>query len=150
MGCLAPDSDEDVSFWLLTEGEKNGNSIPDSAQKLLYVMNMTDRELEECLKNPLESMSSKPLSLSEELGITTKFLWLLDQKETALEGTSHHRHTLEDDVFILEQGRAAAHPSLWSCVVYRAGHKRIVRGYKKAAKAKLSKIIAALSEQDSV
>lgn len=106
-------------------------------------MNMSEKEVEECLENP---GSQKPLSLGDELGIATKFLWLLDQNAATLEGG----HTLEDDISILEQGQDSVPPTLWQCVLYRAGHKRIVRGYRKAARVKLDKIIAAMNEQRSV
>ena len=114
---------------------------------VLHVLNMSERELEECLENP--QGRHKALSLGDQLGIVTSFLWLLDQKSASLEG-GLNGHTLEDDIAILEQGSGALPASLWSCVLYRARQKRCVRGYKKIASAELDKIIAAMNEQHSV
>ena len=136
-----------VSFWLAVQGESNEDPIPETAQKLLQVMNMSETELEERSENPQERQ--KALSLGDQLGIVTRFLWLLDQKSASLEG-SPNGHTLEDDIAILEKGPDAVPTSLWSCVLYRASQKRCLRGYRKAASAKLDKIIAAMNEQHSV
>lgn len=140
MGLVQP-KEKDLSFWLPTDGEHCLNPVPKQAYKMLHVMNMSDEELEVCLST---SIDSKPVSLGDELGIMTKFLWLLDQKEASLEGSGQ---TLEDDIRVLEKGKQTVSPTLWHCVLYRAGHKRIVRGYRKVAKTKLNDIIAALREQ---
>ena len=86
-----------VSFWLAVQGESNEDPIPETAQKLLQVMNMSETELEERSENPQERQ--KALSLGDQLGIVTRFLWLLDQKSASLEG-SPNGHTLEDDIAI--------------------------------------------------
>lgn len=135
----------DISFWLPTEGENKSNPVPEPAQKLLHVLNMSEKELEECLAT---GKHQKPLTHGDELGIVTKFLWLLQQTSAKLEGVT----SLEDDVAILESlsSHSEVPTMLWHCVLYRAGHKRIVRGYRKAARLKLDKIIAAMNEQRAV
>lgn len=122
----------------LPKGEENGDEpLPLSGHDMIGVFVMDAHAVQSASTDPLQKL---PLSLGDELAIYTTFCWLLEQRQQLLEGP-HGTGSLDRDIEIIQHGPEGLSHSYWSCVVYRAGQKSIVRKYLKAARRKVQCVI---------
>jgi Rubisco LSMT substrate-binding len=127
--------------------ERQQDPMPERLRLYLSVLNMSEDDLN---KQPADRLpnSHHSGSAGDELGVYSLFAMLLDEAGRTLENSAGSC-SLEDDIAILEKGPDAVSPEMWACVLYRAGQKRIVRGYRKAAVQKLDTIMAQMKAAKS-
>lgn len=140
---LLQQGEQALSCLLSVGGEKEEDPIPAALRTYLSILNMSEAELDNHIAAGPDKFRLSS-SAGDELGIYTLFIMLLDEARRSLE-ESDGAHSLEHDISILEKGPDSVIPEVWACVLYRAGQKRIVRGYRKAAMQKLDKIVAQMN-----
>jgi hypothetical protein len=116
--------------------------LPEQGRKVLQMLVMTAEETRELLRHgmPLDARKLPEREfLSVQLAVYTSFCKLLSLHLHAMEGPDG-TGPLDDDLAIITKGEQGMSPEAWSCVVYRAGQKRIVREYLKLANEKLRSI----------
>jgi hypothetical protein len=83
--------------------------------------------------------------LGAEMALITTLVRLLELKVVELEGEEEGTGPLEgDEVRLEEQGGGRLAPWLRSCLLYRAGQKRLARGWLAAARRELQETLGAL------
>lgn len=113
--------------------------LPEQGRKVLQMLVMTAEETNELLRHgaPLDARKLPEREfLSVQLAVYTSFCKLLSLHLHAMEGPDG-TGPLDDDVALIGKGEEGMPPEAWSCVVYRAGQKRIVREYLTLATEKL-------------
>lgn len=122
-------------------------ALPVEGRKVLQILVMTEEELEavkDC-KDLSTAGLTKRQQLSIELAIFTSFCKLLSLYLDAMEG-AEGSGSLDDDIQLVLKGKESMSANNWNCVLYRAGQKRILREYLKAANTRLVSIVGEMKE----
>jgi hypothetical protein len=122
-------------------------ALPPEGRKVLQILVMTEEEAEavkDCKDLSIAELTKKQ-QLSIDLAIFTSFCKLLSLYLDAMEG-AEGSGPLDNDIQLILKGKDSMSPNNWNCVLYRAGQKRILREYLKAANTRLVSITEEMKE----